>query len=235
MHRFTSRFFAPEGAAPTATPAAPAATPAAATPAPAAAAAAATPAATAATPAAATPAPGAPAAAAAEAPAATATPAPAAATPPVVPDKYELALPAGSPLDQSDVDAVAAMAKAKGWTQEQASAALAEVHQHTVDTTARFLSTTQAHPEVGGAHLEAAQLAATRVLDRFLPATTSEGAELRTALNKSGYGNYAPLLVLLSRVGKAMGEDRPIDSSRSTTPGQAKSHAEVLYGAPPIK
>lgn len=145
-----------------------------------------------------------------------------------------LALPAESPLDQADITSLAAIAKAKGWSQEQASAALTEMHQHAVDTAARFLSTLTAHPEVGGAHLEASQLAATQVLDRFLPANTTEGAELRAALNKSGYGNYAPLVVLLARVGKAMGEDRPIGTRTSTAPSTNRSAADVLYGAPPV-
>lgn len=152
-----------------------------------------------------------------------------------MPDKYELALPQGSPLDQSDIDALATLAKAKGWSQEQAQAALAEQHQYAIDTAARHLSTLQAHPEVGGAHLEAAQAAATRFLDRFLPANTSEGAELRAALNKSGYGNYTPLVVLFARAGKAMGEDRPISTATHTTPSDQRSAAEVLYGGTPIK
>jgi hypothetical protein len=152
-----------------------------------------------------------------------------------VPDKYELVLPDGGPLDQADVDAVAAMAKDRKWTNEQAQLALTEMHSHTVATAARFLETTQAHPEIGGAHLEQAQVQVTRALDRFLPATTPEGAELRMALKKSGYGNYAPLVLLLSRAGKAMGEDRLPATSTSTTPGEARSAADVLYGGTPIK
>lgn len=152
----------------------------------------------------------------------------------MVPDKYELPLPGGSPLDQSDVDAVVAMAKAGKWTQEQATAALQEMHDHTVKTSASLLSTLNAHPEVGGANLEAAQANANRALDRFLPATSAEGTELRSALKKSGYSNYAPLVVLLARIGKAMGEDRAIGDSAGGTP-VARSAAEVLYGGPPIK
>lgn len=188
----------------------------------------------AATPAAATPATTPAPAAADPATAPAATPAAAAVTPPAVPDKYELTLPSESALDQTDIDALATLAKTKGWTNEQAQAALTEMHSHASEQASRFLSTLQAHSEVGGAQLELAQANAVRALDRFLPSSTPEGQELRAALNKSGYGNYAPLVVLLSRIGKAMGEDRPIGtpSSTSTVP---RSHAEVLYGAPPIK
>jgi hypothetical protein len=219
---------------PTTTPAAtPAATPSPApvTAATAAAAAPATPAAATATPAAP---PAAAPAAATPAPAPAATPAPAAATPPVVPETYALALPSESPLDQSDIDTVAAMAKARGWTNEQAQAALTEMHSHASETQTRLLSTLQAHPEVGGAQLQAAQAHAVRAMDRFLPASEAEGAELRSMLNKSGYGNYAPMVLLLSRIGKAMGEDRPIGTPTST-PTTPRSAAEVLYGGAPIK
>lgn len=174
-----------------------------------------------------------PAQAAAEAAAAAATAAAAAQA--VVPDKYTLTLPTGGTLDATDVETVAAMAKERKWTNEQAQAALDELHTQNSAQAARYLSTLQAHTEVGGAHLEASQLAANRALDHFLPANTPEGAELRSVMNKSGYGNYAPLVVLLSRIGKAMGEDKGLATSASSAAAAPQSAAQVLYGAPPIK
>lgn len=144
------------------------------------------------------------------------------------PDKYELVIPDGGLLEQSDLDAFAAAAKAKGLTNEQAQAALTEHAQALEAQATRFLETTQAHPEVGGANLEAAQANAQRVLEKFLPAATPEGAELRKAMDKSGYGNYAPFVVLLSRIGRAMSEDQPMSGTR--TGGARRSHAEVLFG-----
>lgn len=125
----------------------------------------------------------------------------------VVPESYTLTLPTGAPLDQTDVDAIAAIAKAKAWTNDEAQAALTEMVEQTTAQHARFTEQLQSHPEVGGAHLEAAQARALKALDRFLPAESPEGQELRSALNKSGYGNYAPLVLLLSRIGAAMSED----------------------------
>lgn len=129
----------------------------------------------------------------------------------VVPESYTLTLPDGSPLDQTDVDAFAVIAKARQWTNEEAQAALADLAEQTAQQHARFREALTAHPEVGGAHLEGAQARALKALDRFLPADTAEGTELRTALTKSGYGNYAPLVLLLSRIGAAMSEDGPLN------------------------
>ena len=144
-------------------------------------------------------------------------------------------MPTGSTLDQSDVDAVAAMAKARQWTNEQAQAALTELATETTAQSSRFLTTLQAHAEVGGAHLEAAQVHVTRALDHFLPPESPEGTELRSVLNKSGYGNYAPLVVLLSRIGKAMGEDTGLRTSASAGAAPPRDAASVLYGGPVIK
>jgi hypothetical protein len=122
------------------------------------------------------------------------------------------------------------MAKAKGWTNEQAQAALTEMGEAVAAQHSRFRSTLEAHPEVGGANLAAAQQDAMRFLDRFLPATSPEGAEFRAAMVKSGYGNYAPLVLALSRAGKAMGEDRPAIGGVAAASGSKRSHADVLFG-----
>jgi len=93
----------------------------------------------------------------------------------------------------------------------------------------QFRTQLEAHPEIGGAHLEAAQQNAVRALDRFLPATSPEGQQLRTAMNKSGYGDYAPLVVLLSRIGKAMAEDRPIGGGGGAGGVDPRPTADVLF------
>lgn len=150
-----------------------------------------------------------------------------------MPEKYTLQLPEGSPLDQSDIDAIAAMGKAKKWTQEQATAALQEMHTAQVEQGQQLLSTLTAHPEVGGANLEAAQRDANAVLDRFLPGDKAEGQELRSVLKKSGYGNYAPLVVLLSRIGKAMREDKGLGAPNGGQP-VSREAKDVLYGGTPV-
>lgn len=188
--------------------------------------------------------PATPAAPAAATPAPTPTPAPAAtpapaptpgATPPVAavaPVTYTLTLPPGGVVDDSDVQAITALATAKQWTNEQAQAALAEYNDSLVQQSAAFRAELDAHPEIGGTKFPVAQEHAQRVLDKFLPATAPEGAAFRQALNKSGYGNYAPLMLLLSRIGKAMAEDRPIAAvPAAQTPAERISTADALYGA----
>jgi hypothetical protein len=120
------------------------------------------------------------------------------------------------------------MAKAKGWDQATAQSVLAEMSQSVVDQTTRFRTTLESHPEIGGSKLEAAQLNATRALDRFLPATSPEGQEIRALFTRSGYGNYAPLVLMLARIGQAMQEDRPL-SQISTNHAVVQDTADVLF------
>lgn len=153
---------------------------------------------------------------------------------PAVPDRYELRLPDQSPLDQTDIDALTTMAKTRGWTNEDAQAALTDMHTSLVAQRRTFRTELEADREVGGAQLEGTQLQARRVLDRFLPASDPDGARLRTAINKSGYGDWLPLAKLLARIGKAMGEDSPLAGGQQTVGApQKRSHADILFGDAP--
>jgi hypothetical protein len=147
-----------------------------------------------------------------------------------VPERYELTIPQGSTLDQVDVDAITAIAKENKWSNEAAQAALQRMSEDLSAQSTRFLTELQADTEIGGANLERAQLDAKRALDKFLPANTPEGQTFRTAMNKSGYGNYAPFVKLLSRIGKAMGEDSPGAGGAGAGGGARRSHADVMFG-----
>lgn len=146
------------------------------------------------------------------------------------PEKYSLTLPDGGPLATEDLPEFETAARAAGLTNEQAQAALKARAGELTAQSERFLTETKAHPEIGGANLEAAQQRARGVLDKFLPADSSEGKALRSALDKTGYGNWAPLVLALSRIGKAMAEDTAVTpgSERVEKPRDAVS---VLYGA----
>jgi hypothetical protein len=147
------------------------------------------------------------------------------------PERYELRLPDRTPLDQSDLESVAAIARAKGWTNEQAQAALEEMGTSLAEQTTRFRHELDADPEVGGAHLEQAQVWAKRALDRFLPEGSPQGQRFRMAMNKSGYGNFLPLVTLLARIGKAMSEDQPGAGSMARVfSNPQRSQAERLFG-----
>jgi hypothetical protein len=206
------------------TPAAAAAGTPAAAAAPAAAGAAATPASDAAAPAAAA---AAPAAAAASS---TNQDTPAGETP-KAPDKYELTLPEGGLVDQADVAQIETIARANNWTNDQAQAALTEHAASLKAQSERFLTDLRKHAEIGGDNLAASQQRANAVLDKFLPADSPEGQALRSDLNKSGYGNYAPLVLLLARIGKSMSEDTPFAAgAQRSTSAPKRDAAAVLYG-----
>lgn len=149
---------------------------------------------------------------------------------PTAPDKYELTLPDGGLADESDVAAIESIARANNWTNDQAQAALTDHNGALKAQSERFLGDLKKHAEVGGEKLAASQQRASAVLDKFLPATSPEGKALRADLNKSGYGNYAPLVLLLARIGKSMSEDQLLDASASARAGAPRDAATVLYG-----
>lgn len=148
------------------------------------------------------------------------------------PERYELRLPEQTLLDQSDLEATAALAKAEKWTNEQAQAALDAMHTGIVQQTARLRAELDAHPEVGGANLEHAQLMANRFMERYLPERELLD-RLRRDMNKSGHGNYLPLVVLFARAGKAMSEDQPGQGIGRAPQGPRRSDSDVLFGDMP--
>lgn len=146
------------------------------------------------------------------------------------PERYDLRLPEQSPLDQTDVEAITTMAKAKGLTNEQAQAALTEMHSTLSAQHTTFRTELAADTEVGGAQLEATQLQAKRFMDRFLPEHEPDGRRLREAINKSGYGNWVPLIKMLARAGKAMGEDHGTGAAQQGQQPARRSQADRLFG-----
>ena len=84
-----------------------------------------------------------------------------------------------------------------------------------------------AHPEVGGAHLEATRAHANRALDRFLPVNTPEGQQFRAAMEKNGLSDWVPLVALLARAGKAMGEDPLLSPKPATALANARQEADA--------
>ena len=147
------------------------------------------------------------------------------------PAEYQLRLPEQTPLDQTDVAFVAAMAKDKGWSQEAAQAALTEMHTQLHQQRETLRAELVADPEVGGTKLEQAQQLALRVLDRFLPDREVLGQRFRRDINRSGHGNYLPLVTLLARIGQAMSEDRPgTGATGHVFSPPSRSQADRLFG-----
>lgn len=179
----------------------------------------------------------APAPTSAPAPAATSAPAPAATPPaPAAPAEYQLALADGSPLDPSDVDKVAAYARERGLSNEQAQAILDQRHEAASGLAERQVelfaqkrteweTATWADPALGGANKDATLANVQLVMDRFAPGADNE---LRKELAATGYGNHPAFVRFVNAIGKAMREDSPVGGSG---PGAGqKSAAEILYG-----
>jgi hypothetical protein len=128
------------------------------------------------------------------------------------PDKYELQLPEGSEawLEAADLKEIETVAKAEGWTNEQAQDRLDQHATMMVARSAAFRVATEADPIYGGEHLAETERHATLALDRLRPAGTPQGDALRKLLVKTGFGNNIEVVSFLSDIGKRMAEDVPI-------------------------
>jgi hypothetical protein len=153
----------------------------------------------------------------------------AAAAPQGAPATYALTVPEGGRLDQADLDAFIQTARENGLTNEAAQAVLNEEAARLDAQAKAFRQLTEAHAEIGGANLEQAQAHANKALDHFVPASSPEGAQLRSFLTKTGYGNHPAIVVMLSRIGKAMSEDTPLAQGVGARAATRKSTADVLF------
>lgn len=149
-----------------------------------------------------------------------------------VPDKYELTVPEGAEkwLGDEDLAQIAIVAKAQGWTNDQAQAALEEHADRLVAQSEQFRALTEADTEIGGEKLAATQALASRALDRIRPTTHARSDAFRKLLTKSGYGNHPEVIAFLADIGKLMKEDTAAPGG--TTPTTKKSTAEKFYGKP---
>lgn len=147
------------------------------------------------------------------------------------PVKYVLALPDGSAdyLDAGDLTDFEKVAKAEGWTNEEAQAVLEAQATSLKERAAQFRAETAADETYGGEHLADTQRLASLVMDKFAPAGVPLHDELRRDLLKSGYGNKLAVVSLLARIGKMMAEDQPGPGGRAGDSSGAKDIASVLY------
>lgn len=151
------------------------------------------------------------------------------------PAEYTLEIPKGSKdyLDDSDVTAIAAIAKAEGWTNEQAQERL-EAHADSIAAqSAAWRTETAKDATYGGDNLAETQRLARLALDKVRPADTDSGKQLRRILAKSGYGNNLAIVSFLADLGKLMDEDSSSGGSggKGAAASKAKDRApeDVLY------
>ena len=146
------------------------------------------------------------------------------------PDQYALVVPEKSHLDDADVKATETLARAMGWTNDQAQNWLEAqaVGAKTQADAFRSLSVAAYGDEE---KLAAAQAVANQGVDWVFPKGSDDNAQLRALLDKTGYGNHPIVLKAFENIGKATAEDRPLHQRASGGGGGTERPAEdVLYG-----
>lgn len=153
------------------------------------------------------------------------------------PETYDLKVPDGSPLDPSEVDKIAAFARSRGLSNEQAQVLLEQRHEGASELSRRQAETLTKYrneweqqvrndPELGGEKFDATLKQTKLVMDRFAP----EGSKMREILNETGYGNHPEFVRFVASIGKAMSEDKPFSGAPAGGESAPKSPADVLYG-----
>lgn len=153
---------------------------------------------------------------------------------PAVPEKYELKLPEKSGLGQDAIEKVAAFAKERGLSQEQAQAILerdsaavgsfAEAQKLELQQkSTEWAKSAEADKEYGGQYFKENIEISKRAVEKYA------SPELKQLLDSSGLGNHPEVIRHFYRVGRADGEDRlalPGVQAGSTN----KSLEDRLYG-----
>lgn len=152
------------------------------------------------------------------------------------PVTYELKVPNGTLLEKSDVEKIAAYARERGLSQEDAQKVLERDNEILMSYAARqkaqteearnsWAEATKSDRELGGEKLQQTVEVARRVIDRF------GSEEFKKQLNDTGLGNHPELIRILYRVGKVMSSDQTILGGAPAKPVESKSAAEVIYGS----
>lgn len=153
-------------------------------------------------------------------------------TKPKAPESYDLKLPENSGLDKSDLDKIAATAKAQGLSQEDAQKlverdnetlkAYSDRQQAKMDAERNaWINALNADKELGGDNLPKVAELSKRVIDRFA------SPELKAALESTGLGNHPELVRFVHRIGKLMANDTTVLGGPTA---QAKREPkDVLY------
>lgn len=151
----------------------------------------------------------------------------------VVPEKYDLKPPEQSHLDAKDLERIAADAKARGLSQEEAQkllerdngilASYAERQKEQfAQTRTTWVEAIKTDKELGGDKLSKNMELAKRALDRF------GSQSFKDALNETGLGDHPELVRVFYRIGKLMANDSTVLGGDHA--GAKKSTAEILYG-----
>jgi len=154
----------------------------------------------------------------------------------VVPDKYELKLPEGAKLEQAHIDEIAAFAKERGLSNEQAQALVDRDNARAQESDKQWHAGVQKYyaevtkdamndPDLGGDHWKETVHKAQRVVDAH------GDAELKQLLQKSpDISNHRAVLRFLRGIyEKHMAEGDLVTGDNSHSKPKPKLH-EVFYG-----
>lgn len=146
----------------------------------------------------------------------------------------KLELPKDSLLTQPEIDKIAATARERGLSLEQANELVASQNEAVKAHVARqvesstkqreeWVKTVQNDPDLGGAKLTVTQRNSQRAIDTFLD------ADVRKFLRESGFGDHPGLVRALAKIGAAMSEDGRVGGDPGS--GGKKTAEQVLYGS----
>lgn len=152
----------------------------------------------------------------------------------IVPEKYELIMPEGSPLDQEAMTRVENYAKANKFSNEEAQKLL-EVENTAVKAYAQkanaqmeadkasWLEGSKNDKEIGGQNLNQNVELSRRVVEKF------GSPMLKQIFNETGTGNHPELIRMLSRIGKAIGDDQLVIGRTAAKPEEKITPDKKLY------
>lgn len=152
----------------------------------------------------------------------------------IVPEKYELKIPDGSPLDKEALARVEDYAKANKLSNEEAQKLL-EVENTAVKAYAEktlkeseaakasWLDGSKNDKEIGGDKLARNVELSRRVVDKF------GSPLLKQIFNETGTGNHPELIRMLSRIGDAIGEDQLVIGKVGSPAQEKPDPAKKLF------
>lgn len=146
--------------------------------------------------------------------------------------KYDLKLPEGTLLTQSEVDKIVSFAKEQGLSQESAQKLVEREHeilanyknnqdQQYEQLREQFYKQVESDKELGGDNLKATAELARRALNKFAPDS------IKKFFAESPHGNNPDVIRMFRDIGKAMQDDKIVLSGTQSPP--ALSPIDILY------
>ncbi len=163
---------------------------------------------------------------------------------PAAPDKYDLKAPEGSLLAAPHLEKIAAFARERGFSQEQAQAMVehesAGMKSYIDGQVSEFKKTAfedwpkqaEAHPDLGGGDpvkFKESVALANRAFEQFAT------PELKAICKSEGWGNHPEFVRAWRNVGKAMQDDKFIQAPPAPPAQDPEAWRKVMYDKTPVE